>query len=253
MKKIIAILGALLLVALGFMMPRIAAAYQDRSLEGDVRRMENAPVSLALTQELVELPELDLVQSLELFTSPVSIVELEEGRCMSAEDALQIARELVDFLELGMFYTWGIEKTLYPTEAVPFLLTDLNGQSGIFWRCGWGEPYDDAVWIDDQNRSLAGFCLEYGHVLLMERFEKGGRELCLSICQACFPPEVEADVFMVVDNQVLASLRCGEEGFILPMYLWGAHLYFNYQLQFANFYIFATSQEPMDIAGPTPY
>lgn len=63
MKQAFAILGAALLVALGLFLPHLAAAYQERSLAGDVRRMENAAVSLTLAQELVELTELDLSKS----------------------------------------------------------------------------------------------------------------------------------------------------------------------------------------------
>lgn len=206
MKKALAILGALLLVALGFLMPHIAAAYQDRSLEGDVRRMENAPVSLALAQELVDLPELSLLQSLDLFLVHDTVVELEEGRYTSEEEALQVAYEVWEILDLDAYFGFD---TSQPTEAVPFLLSDKDGRSGVFWRCGWRYRPGEEVWIDDQHGCLAGFCIKPNNPAL---FVIGD-----VICQRFIPSYVTAEVLARNDALFAIRLTDGEETVVLPL------------------------------------
>ena len=188
MKKALAILGALLVVALGFMMPHIAAAYQDRSLEGDVWRMENAPVSLALVEEMVEIPELNLLQSLELFSFWSEGVPLEDGQKTSKEEALRIASEVVEYLR-GLPMING-----YPDEAIPLLVTNANGRSGIFWRCGWVGHEDEAIWIDDAHSNLAGFVLRGDGDPITEDI------IGIMICEHFFPSYVDASLIRSGDG-----------------------------------------------------
>ena len=206
MKKAFAILGALLVVALGFLMPRIAAAIQDQSLEGDVWEKENTAVSLALAKELVDLPEFSLLQSLDLFLLHDSMVQLEEGRYTSAEEALQVACELWETLDLDAYFGFD---TSQPTETVPFLLSDKNGRSGVFWRCGWRYRPGEEVWIDDQHGCLAGFCIKPNNPAL---FVVG-----VVICKRFIPPDVTAE--LLARNDALFGIRLtdGEETVVLPL------------------------------------
>lgn len=187
MKKALAILGALLVVALGFLMPHIAAAYQDRSLEGDVWEKENAAVSIELVRDLTDLPELDTAQSLDLFSLVASAVELEEGFHLDAVDAARAVGVLQVILPADVFLeenSFGME--LLPDEVVPYLLSDVYGRSGVYWRCGWEGHPNDAVWVDDQNCKIVGFCLhvsdfpfiplntEMGSLVSMSLYPEGG-------------------------------------------------------------------------------
>ena len=198
---------AALLVALGLFLPQLAAAHQERGLAGEVRRMENAAVSLTLAEELVELAELDLFQSLELFSSHITMVELEEGQHTSAEYAVRITGELMEYFGLDA-YSDGDESS--PAEAVPFLLTDKEGRSGIFWRCSWEERPDEEVWIDDQNGSLVGFRLRTTHLL--------PEIVCHVICDRFFPPNIDANVFRADSEEACIRLYNGEKTVDLGVY-----------------------------------
>jgi len=232
MKRILVIIGAALVVALGLFMPRLMAAYQDKSISGDVRQMENTAVSLSLTQKLVALPELDLFQSLELFSSYVTMVELEEGRYTSAEEALQIASELVE--SVNMSYDASANSGLLPEEAVPCLLTDEDGNSGIVWRCGWSSRPNEAVWIDDQNGNLMGFCMTPNIPNL--------QAVCQVISEHFFPSYVSREVMQVEAGEVCIRLTAGEEAFnlaaVYPMekeisgYLPSSYLYVYFNIPF---------------------
>ena len=213
MKQAFAILGAALLVALGLFLPRLTAAYQDQNLAGDVRRMENAAVSLTLAEEVMELSELDLFQSLDLFSLSSSMVELEEGRYTSAVDAARASSILDLVLDADVYLD---DDKILPTEVVPFLLTDGYGRSGIFWRCGWEEHPDEAVWIDDQNRSVVGFCLRcsaFDHPMNSQE----AYDLCQEICGFIFPQDVGAAGFWADDDVLLISLSRGEESVVIAV------------------------------------
>lgn len=207
MKRAFAILGAALLVALGLFLPRLAAAYQERSLAGEMRQMENAAVSLTLAEELVELTELDLLQSLELFASHVTMVELEEGQYTSAEGATRIAEELEEYLNLDLYFSGDKAP---PAEAIPFLLTDENGRSGIFWRCSWEDRPDEEVWIDDQNSNLVGFRLRTVYL--------PAEIVCQTILARFFPPYIDAEVLRSDMEEVCVRLYSGEDFIDLSVY-----------------------------------
>lgn len=207
MKRAFAILGAALLVALGLFLPRLAAAYQERGLAGEVRQLENAPVSLTLAEELVELTELDLLQSLELFASHVTMVQLEDGQYTSAEGATRIAEELEEYLNLDLYFS-GDKAS--PAEAVPFLLTDEDGRSGIFWRCSWEDRPDEEVWIDDQNGNLVGFRLRT--IYLPTDI------VCQTILARFFPPYIDAEVLWSDMEEVCIRLFSGEDFIDLGLY-----------------------------------
>ena len=207
MKRAFAILGAALLVALGLFLPRLATAYQERSLAGEVRKMENAAVSLTLAEELVELTELDLLQSLELFASHVSMVQLEDGQYTSAEGATRIAEELEEYLNLDLYFSGDKAP---PAKAVPFLLTDEDGRSGIFWRCSWEDRPDEEVWIDDQNGNLVGFRLRTVY-LPAEIVSK-------TVFARFFPPYIDAEVLRSDMEEVCIRLYSGEDFIDLGVY-----------------------------------
>ena len=223
MKQAFAILGAALLVALGLFLPRLTAAYQDQNLAGDVRRMENAAVSLTLAEEVMELSELDLFQSLDLFSLSSSMVELEEGRYTSAVDAARASSILDLVLDADVYL--DDDKTL-PTEVVPFLLTDGYGRSGIFWRCGWEERPDEAVWIDDQNRSVVGFCLRCSTFDLPMNSPEA-HDLCQGICGFIFPQDIDAAEFWADDDVLLISLSRGEDSVVIAVQNIDGSLCFN--------------------------
>ena len=161
MKKALAIFGALLVVALGFLMPHIAAVVQDQALARDVRRIENAAVSLELAQKAAEPQELGLIESLDLFSLACSAEELEEGRHTSAVKAARAATELGVFLPADVFDEELLDddSSVLPDDVTPFLLSDKYGRSGIYWRCGWEDFPGESVWVDDQNGKIVGFCL----------------------------------------------------------------------------------------------
>ena len=230
MKRAFAILGAALLVALGLFLPRLATAYQERSLAGEVRKMENAAVSLTLAEELVELTELDLLQSLELFASHVSMVQLEDGQYTSAEGATRIAEELEEYLNLDLYFSGDKAP---PAKAVPFLLTDEDGRSGIFWRCSWEDRPGEEVWIDDQNGNLVGFRLRT--IYLPTDI------VCQAILARFFPPYIDAEVLRSDMEEVCIRLYSGEDFIDLGVY----HAMEDFH--FFNIYADA-STEPMSIA-----
>ena len=207
MKQAFAILGTALLVALGLFLPRLAAAYQERGLADEVRQMENTPVSLTLAEELVKLTELDLLQSLELFASYVTMVELEEGQYTSAEGATQIAEELEEHLNLDLYFSGDRAS---PAEAVPFLLTDADGRSGIFWRCGWENRPNEEVWIDDQNSNLVGFRLRTVYL--------PADIVGQTIIARFFPPYIDTEVLWSDMEEVCIRLYSGEDFIDLGVY-----------------------------------
>ena len=218
MKKALAILGALLLVALGFLMPHIATAYQDRSLEGDVWEKENAAVSIELVRDLTDLPELDTVQSLDLFSLVSSAVELEEGFHLDAVDAARAVGVLSIFLPADVFLennSFGME--ILPDEVVPYLLSDVYGRSGVYWRCGWEGHPNDAVWVDDQNRKIVGFRLHVSEVPLIPVNTEMGSLVSMNLYpEGGVPQVIWADqdsmtfVLTLNDKAVTLTLRRAE-------------------------------------------
>lgn len=224
MRRSLAILGSALLVALGLFLPRLTAAYQDRSLAGDVRQMETAAVSLTLAQDLTELPELDLFQSLDLFSLASSMVELEEGRYTSAVDAARATGVLGLALSADVYLE---DDNVLPTEAVPFLLADGYGRSGIFWRCGWEDRPDEAIWVDDQNGTIAGFCLRVSDFDLPMNSQPA-KDLCQDICLFIFPQDIDAAVFYADDDALLIALSRGEDSVVIPVRKVDGYLCFNF-------------------------
>ena len=166
MKRALAIGGTLLVAALGFLMPRLAAAVQDQALAGDVRRIENAAVTLELAQKAAEPQELSLADSLDLFALAASAEALEEGRHTSAVKAARAATELGVFLPAEVFdeELSDDDSGLLPDVVTPCLLSDKYGRSGIYWRCGWEEYPGQSVWVDDQHCKIVGFCLRCMYV-----------------------------------------------------------------------------------------
>lgn len=232
MKKAFAILGALLVVAMGFLMPHIAAAYQDRSLEGDVWEKENAAVSLELAEEIVELQDFDLLETLDLCAHMLGGPALEAGRNTSAAGALRIANELVKYMVLDTFF--DIQDVLPMDEAIPLLVTDSNGRSGIMWQCIWTEDPHQSVWIDDEHGNLAGFCLRADNPLPLEI-------VCSVICEKFLPPYLEHEVFTTDDGYYWIRLTSDSGTIDLPVsyeYENGIpsrlYLCFNMKIQYIN-------------------
>lgn len=218
MKRAFAILGAGLFVALGLFLPRLTAAYQDQSLAGNVRRMENAAVSLTLAQELVPLEDLDLFESLSLFYAHVTAVELEEGRYTTEEDVLRIADELADCVNAVAYVSRDSK-----VEAAPYLLTDENGKSGIFWRFGWTDRPGESVWIDDRNSSLMGFCLDVP--------TQPVEGLCQTVCSRFFPPYISQNIVPGGSDAYILLFRGGDAA-ALPVYYTVDGPYFNLYFHF---------------------
>lgn len=224
MKRVFAIIGTALLAALGLLLPRFAAAFQDRNLSGDVWQMENAAVSLTLAQEMVELDDLDLFQSLKLFSSPATMVELEEGRYTSEEDAAQKARWVAAYLMTAVYYN---SDAYHSQEIVPFLRTDMDGRSGIFWRCSWKGRPDEVVWIDDQNGTIMGFILRnmdpaFEDPILYSNFDV--------LCNLEF--SADPNVYVLDEEEscvIIINTKNDEEKYTMPIYNTDEYLYFNMQ------------------------
>ncbi len=218
MKKALAILGALLVVALGFLMPHIAAAVQDRGLEGDVWEKENAAVSLTLAQEIVDLPELDLLERLDLFSLVSSTVKLEEGRNTTAIQAARASTELGVFLAADVFdeELFDDDSNMLPDDVTPYLLSDKYGRSGIYWRCSWEAFPGESVWVDDQSRKIVGFCLRCPDIdLSMDDFSIAS--LCEFICTWLYNAENLYKIQSLVaseDTQMTALTRGLDSAFI---------------------------------------
>lgn len=138
----IPIICTLLLLGLGFQMPRLAAAVFDHRLAGEVTPMENAGVSLTLAQEA------DFFQTLALFAEAPTQIVLQEGYRMTAETAQDAAVNIM--AALG-----NADAAKVSPEVMPLLLSSRStpGLSGVFWRCQWdGKDGDqEALWLDDQS------------------------------------------------------------------------------------------------------
>lgn len=146
----------LLLVGVGAFMPRLASLAQDQQLENHVSLLNNQSISLALEQET------DFLQTLKLFGSVTSQVELSVGNRMKSADAEAAAVEaLMSFAAPDV--TYG------SLEVTPMLLTSksIPGLSGIFWRCVWSDTtikqpeesirLDNVLWLDDQSGKMVSF------------------------------------------------------------------------------------------------
>lgn len=135
------VLLTVLVVAVGACIPLFASAALDRQLEHETKRWEDTSVSLVLSQEG------DFFQTLELFRSDHSQVELSEGEAMNAEKAQEAARYAAALLALGipMEEEPSVVPMLFASSGAPV-------SSGIFWCCTWGEKDKQAqLWIDDQS------------------------------------------------------------------------------------------------------
>ena len=224
MKRVVVMIGAVFLVTIGLLMPRFAAAFQDLRLARDVRQVENAAVSLTLAQEMVELTDLDVFQSLELFSSPATMIELEEGRYTSAGDVAQKARLVASYIMSDVYYH---SDELHSQEIVPFLMTDSFGRSGIFWRCSWKDRPDEEVWIDDQNDNLMGFRLRITDTvidppILYSTFD--------AICNFEYF-SADANVYVQDEEElsaiIISTKNNNKEKYTLPIYYTKEYLYFN--------------------------
>lgn len=152
----IPIFCTLLLVVLGAFLPRIASLALDRQLENDVSLLENQSISLAFEQGA------DFFQTLELFGSAASQVELSEGYRMKLADAEAAAVEVRMHLAASGAAVEG-------PKVTPVLITSRStpGLSGIFWRCVWSDAsadqlagsirLEEVLWLDDQSGRLVSF------------------------------------------------------------------------------------------------
>lgn len=150
------ILCTLLLVGLGAFMPRIASLAFDRQLKNDVVVLENKSISLALEQEA------NFFETLELFGSGTSQVELSEGYHMKLADA----RAAAVAARMHLTGSGAADKAL---EVTPVLITGRStpGLSGIFWHCVWSSTFTNAMgesraikevlWLDDQSGRVVSF------------------------------------------------------------------------------------------------
>lgn len=149
-------LCTLLLIGLGAFMPRLASLALDRQLENNVVLLENQSISLTLEQGT------DFFETLELFSSVASQVELSGGYRMKPEDAEAAAVEARMHFEASGAADEG-------PKVTPVLITSRStpGLSGIFWRCVWSDPsangqevsirLEEVLWLDDQSGNMVSF------------------------------------------------------------------------------------------------
>lgn len=134
-------------VAVGAGIPLFASEFMDRQLEHETKRWEDTSVSLVLSQEG------DFFQTLELFRSDHSQVELTEGEAMDAEKAREAAQYAAALLALGipMEEEPSVVPMLFASSGAPV-------SSGIFWYCTWGVDQEQTqLWIDDQSGRMVAF------------------------------------------------------------------------------------------------
>lgn len=195
--SILAVMGAALVAALGVCLPRLTAAYQERELTDSLQWEEASAVSLTLAQAqaYADMPELDELESLMLYLRHRTAVQIDAAEYRMAEDAAAITEALYYFLDP--------DEASHPTEAEPWLVSDGEGVSAVYWRCGWGGAMDvsalsddgaDAdgdmcVWIDDRSGQIVSFCLPLPEdvsgaidFLPDEDAQQVFCELCIAMC-----------------------------------------------------------------------
>ena len=139
--RVLPVLLTVLVVSVGACIPLFASTAMDRQLEHETKRWEDTSVSLVLSQED------DFFQTLELFRSDHSQVELSEGEAMDAEKAREAALYAAALLALGI--PMGEEPNVVP---MLFASSGAPVSSGVFWQCTWGEDQGQTLlWIDDQS------------------------------------------------------------------------------------------------------
>lgn len=163
-----------LILILGAVMPRLAAAVLDRHLVSEVQTLENTAVSLSMEQETDRFSRLCLFQ--ELIRNNNYAVPLPEGYHMTKDEVRAAAKTLA-----GMGYERDFE------EFVPVLLAGNDPSqelSGIFWECTTTHDNGEMemVWVDDQSGLIvAGMLrldlpsLSYGQVGALAKLDAVAR------------------------------------------------------------------------------
>lgn len=157
MKTIAAAAAMALALGVGALLPQAAFLVGDRRLAQEVTRREDVRISLVMAEGRT------VFESMALLRAPHTEVELSEGNKLTAEQAADAAMEALTAFVLER----GAVPTSKAAKAVPVLVTsrDDPAQSGIFWRCSWGEwyaaveyasPWTCLVWIDDETGKMVG-------------------------------------------------------------------------------------------------
>ncbi len=123
------ICGALLTVSLSLLLPGFVLQVQDERLESTVQTVEVETVDLSLLSDLSVEELLYLSQAYE------SRVALEQGRQLTAEDAVIAAEDTVDGIYARLLddsILWN--ETLQENKPVPWLYVGQDGQSAILWE-----------------------------------------------------------------------------------------------------------------------
>lgn len=151
--QIVSVLCTLFLLGLGANMPHLASLFLDYQLEKEVIQREDVYISLEPGQEK------DFFQTLELFYSWHSRIDLSEGYRMTADEAKSTATDTLSKLEL---FDQNAE-----LEVTPMLFTNKDSSvSGVYWCCMSGvktlsndtemETFDiqTMMWLDDKTGKL---------------------------------------------------------------------------------------------------
>lgn len=247
------ILCTLLLVGLGAFMPRIASLALDRQLAHDVALLENQSISLALEQGA------DFFQTLELFRSVTSQVELSEGYRMKLADAEAAAVEIRMRL--------AASSAAYESpEVTPVLITSksIPGLSGVFWRCIWRDTFNDApntsagaqavlgpedqsgagvqevLWLDDQSGEMVSFfgLVEWSSLSAPDSLFPQALDVA-EYCRQSYPVDT---VKLALTNEdkpdgqftltLIKSQDGHEEQYVIPVCIADKWLYFNDTMPF---------------------
>lgn len=145
--RAVPILLTVLFVAVGACIPLVASQLVDRQLEYETKHWEDTSVSLVLSQEG------DFFQTLELFRSDHSQVELSEGEAMTVEEVREAAMNaaLLLALQAPMQEELRVVPILFASSGTPV-------SSGIFWRCTWFvNETQTTLWLDDRSGRMVAF------------------------------------------------------------------------------------------------
>ncbi len=145
MKKALPLVCTLLLLALGFSMPRLAALLMDQQLEADKTQLKQSNISFTLAQEA------DIFQTLTRFTEGHVQVILSEGYRMTA-------KEVTDAAIRARAATLNTTGYVEAPRVTPILLSSRYdpSTSAVFWKCVWWDTSSQQVilWLDDQSGQM---------------------------------------------------------------------------------------------------
>lgn len=151
MKKVIAVILALVAIALGLFLPMAVSNYKDKELNSNVENIEDISEQI----ETAKAKELSIVDKLRIIAgSYTEYVGIDRGNNMTSEQAIQ---EVTDFSLLFnnfMFTDEELKEIAETAEASVLLATDSKGAGESFVCWYVLITLDDSVvgfYVDDET------------------------------------------------------------------------------------------------------